>query len=1718
MNRTSLTLCIVTASAMALPFAPSIAQIPSDPTGSTPPFQLRSGDHICIIGNTLAERMQHYGWLETLIQSRFPKHNLVFRNLGYSGDEVAGFTEAPDNSRRLRSMDFGTSDQWLAGSAPVPQPKKLSPGAPVRENRFELTNTSADVIFAFFGYNESFAGEAGLSQFKRDLDSFIKHSQAQRYNPKSSQPARLLLFSPIAHEFIDDPNLPSREAIANANDRLQTYTTAMAQVARAHGVTFVDLLAPTAAAFHNTGDRPRTINGVHLSEQGDRMLAEIIDRSLFGAPTQNRDAQKLDMLRAAVKDKDFYWYHRYRTTDGYSTYGDRAFLSFIGGQTNYEVVQRELEALDVMTANRDRRVWTIAEMLDKPLAKLPTIDDSNVPSPIAVTTNKPGPLPGGKHEFLSGVDQISKMSIAKGMKVSLYASEEQFPELVNPVQMAIDTKGRVWVSAWPTYPHWKPGEEMNDKLLILEDTNGDGMADRCKVFADHLHNPTGFEFWNGGVIVAQAPYLVFLKDTNGDDRADTMERILGGLDTADTHHTANSFTFDPGGALYFQEGTFHHTQAETPYGPVVRLKDAGVFRYEPRTHKFETYVTYPFANPHGHVWDRWGRDIVHDGTGANPYDGALFSGRLDFPQKHNNPPQVYKQRTRPCPATEILSSRHFPDELQDTLLVANVIGVQGILVYRISDHESSLIGAEVEPLVLSSDPNFRPADIEVGADGAIYFTDWHNPIIGHMQHNLRDPNRDREHGRVYRVTCEGRPPLEPAKIAGQPIGKILDSLKEPENRTRYRARIELSGRPTREVIAALNSWISKLDKQDPDYEHHMLEALWVFQQHNVVQEELLGRMLRSSQPRARAAATRVLCYWRDRVSDSLNLLKKLAADPHPRVRLEAVRAASFFSSAEAIEVPLVAADQPMDLYLEFVRAETMRTLEPIWKKALAEGGPIPVTTEAGAKFVLRTLSVDRLLAMERTRPVCLELLHRPGILDEHRREALTSLAKFDRKSEAQLLLDTIHSIDEEKENRDDTVLFDVVRLLTSRRASELGPLRSELEQLALSAKQPIVRQVGFVALMTVDGSADSAWQLATRSVTALRDLVSATPLVADAGLRAILYPKIEPLLDGLPPQLGNGLGKSFGATGRYVRVELPGNRRTLTLAEVEVMSEGRNAGRQGKASQINVAHGGEARRAIDGNKSGNFGDGGQTHTSEATRDPWWELDLGEEVPIESIAIYNRTDGQFGKRLDGFTLKVLDAGRGEVFKQQGIPAPDGKAEFTMQPGGHAGLIRRAAMNALVSVRGQEAKSFQTLARFVRDDVERIAAIRAIQRIPQSEWPKEAAQPLLDSIVTHLRNVPVADRTSPAARDALELADTLAALLPPDRAKQVRAQLGELGVRMIRIGTIFERMAYDKDVIAVRAGKPIEFLFENTDLMPHNFVITEPGALEEIGQQAEATATDPAAAARHYVPPSSKVLLSSVLLQPRESQKLSWTAPSQAGVYPYVCTYPGHWRRMYGALYVVENLDDYLADPEAYLAAHSLPVKDDLLKDRRPRTEWRLEDLAATIEQLAPANNAVQHHLPSYTNGRHLFQIANCIACHRLEGMGNEFGPDLTKFDPKLTPIDILKDILDPSSRINEKYQSFLFETRSGRVVTGIILEETAQGVKIIENPLAKPDAVILRPSEIAERKKSPASIMPKGLLDKLTRDEILDLVAFIAARGDRDNKIFRGAGHSHAQGH
>jgi putative heme-binding domain-containing protein len=1660
-------------------------------------LDIQEGDHICIIGGGAAEAMQHSGWLEVMLQSRFPKHRLVIRNLAYEGDEL-------DPAKRLRSADFGTPDQWLAGSAPIPQPQNLTTKEFVRENRFELTKTNADVVLAFFGANEAHAGPAGLEAFKKQVETFIKHTLSQKYNGVDAP--RLVMFSPIAHEDLGRPHWTDGK---DHNANLAIYTDAMEEVCQRLGVECVDLFTPTREAYDRFPEL-LTIDGIHPNEFGDREIARIIDESLFGAHPR-RDARSLDRLQQAVADKNFYWFHRYRVTDGYSTYGGRAWLKFVGGQSNYEVGQRELDYLDVKTSNRDKRIWATAATLDDPTAALPPVEDVSLPDLLPVVTNKPGPLEGGRHVFLSGEEAIAKMTVHSGMKVELVADEGRFPELINPVQMAFDSRGRLWVAAWPTYPHWRPDEPMNDKLLILEDADGDGRTDRVKTFAGDLHNPTGFEFWGKGVIVAQGPDVLYLEDTSGDDTYDIKTRIIRGLDTADTHHASNSFTFDPSGTLYFQEGTFHHSQPETPYGPPVRVANGAVFKYEPRTGKFGLYTSYGFANPHGHAFGRWGDDVVVDGTGAVPYWGSVFSTRLDGMDKHGGAPTVYKQRTRPCPGIEVLSSPHFPEEMQGNLLVGNVIGFQGILRYAFKDPGTSAPQAaypeanEAEPIVSSSDPNFRPADLEMGPDGAIYFTDWQNPIIGHMQHNLRDPSRDRTHGRVYRVVMKDAPLPKAIPIAGRPVADVVGLLADPTDRVRYRARLELSGRPEAEVVPAVNAWLAARNPADAGFEHDRLEALWTLRHFDQVDVPLLEAVLASKDPRARAAGMRVLAAIVDRVPAALDLVRKAAADDVARVRLEALRTATYLRVPEAVEALAIVNEFPSDAQMDYVKKEAARVLVPEFERARTANQPLHFATEPGRRFLYGSMSNEQLAQEPRSTDIYREMLLRSGLDERLRMEAIEALAKADKASVVKVAVDALGALDRRRGAVDPNTVFELIRVLLGRPQAELAQLRGDMETMAVSAKRAEMRKIGYVALMTIDGTAggdasEAAWKLASADPSRLVDLVESLPLVRDPGVRSALYDRIVPLLDGLP-----GAPSTRGTPARFVRIELPGSR-TLTLAEVQAFVGADNVARRGKATQKNTAYGGDAARAIDGNTEPDYGRNGQTHTEEGTENPWWEVDLGSSQPLERIVIFNR--GDLGDRLADFSLVVLDADRREVFRLDRQPAPSLAAEFAVvdQATRLSGAVRRAAFQALAGVRGREQDAFMRIARFVRDGVDRDAAIRALERIPRANWPVEQAAPLLDALMASMRTASTDERASDAGLAAWQFAENLTTLLPPAEGRARRAALADLGVRVVKIGTVYERMAYDKELIAVQAGRPVLFVLENADTMPHNFVITRPGRMQALGELAEQQAQNPDFAKRSFVPASGDVLAASTLMQPQGSQRITFNVPTEPGVYPYVCTYPGHWRRMFGAMYVVDDLEAYLADPAAYLAAKPLEVKDELLKDRRPRTEWTFADLEADVGGMEKGR--------SFVHGRELFRTASCISCHKMGDRGADFGPELAKLSADMKPLDILKHILEPSLKIDEKYRSTTILTDDGRSITGLVVAETPAEVSIVENPLAKADPLRIPTNAIDERTTSATSIMPKGLLDKLSRDEVLDLVAYVIARGQESSCLFNPDGCPH----
>ncbi len=876
-------------------------------TGWSQALKLQQSDHVCLVGNELGERMQHDNHWETLLHAAYPDLQLTVRNLCFPGDEVV---------ERIRSKNFGSPDS-------------------------HLKHSGASVVLFFFGFNESFRGEKGLDQYATQLDELIKSTLKQDCSGKGAP--RVVVVSPIAFENTGNANLPDGK-VHNAN--LELYTKRMSEVAKANQVGFVDLFHPTLKLFDST-DAQLTLDGCHLSDLGNEKVAPLLMAGLFGS-TPTVPAERLATIRKEINDKNFHWWHRYRAVNGFSIWGDRGAAGSDGTYNNTDVMERERAILDQMTANRDARIWALASGKTVPT----TIDDSNTLPELQPRTNvgtkddpnaKAGKL--GSLEYLTGAEQKKKFKLTQGYEIELFASEEQFPELAKPVAIKFDNAGRLWVSTMPSYPHWRPKTKLDDKIIILEDKNGDGKADQCKVFADGLHQPTGFEIGHGGAYVAEQPDILFLKDTDGDDRADVKVRQLVGFCSADSHHGPAGFTWCPGGNLYFQEGTFKYSQVEAHNG-LTRMSEGGIWVYNPINKRFGAHVSFAFSNPWGHVFDRWGQNFIADASPGFSYWAAPISGDVIYPYKHPGGsqysrvagligandasyvfPTFYPKRTRPSAGCEIVSSRHFPDEAQGNFLLTNCIGDRAVLNHTLREDGTGFSGKELAALLSCDDGNFRPIELQFGPDGALYIADWHNALIGHLQHNLREPNRDKTHGRIWRVTYPSRPLLTPPKIAGQPVSELLPLLKSYEDRTRYNVRRELAAKKPDEVIPELQKWSASLDPNEAEYEHHLLEVLWAYQSQNVVQKDLLIKLLQAKDHRARAAAVRVLSFWLDRIDNSLELLRAGVNDPHGRVRLEAVRAISFLRGDGATEVALEVLEHDMDPMLQFTLDETIKTLE-----------------------------------------------------------------------------------------------------------------------------------------------------------------------------------------------------------------------------------------------------------------------------------------------------------------------------------------------------------------------------------------------------------------------------------------------------------------------------------------------------------------------------------------------------------------------------------------------------------------------------------------------------------------------------------------------------------------------------------------------------------------------------------------------------------------------
>jgi glucose/arabinose dehydrogenase/azurin len=787
--------------------------------------QLDKDEVVLMYGNSMIDRLQDVGVMEAYLQLAHPEKNLRVRSLAYAGDEL---------DCRIRPVGFKNHLRAL------------------------LKKWPSRTLIAGFGMNESFAGPDGLPKFRKDLQAFADQMTARHPG------ARIVFLSPVGVESLPNTQLPNAE---KRNADVARYAEAIrAFCDSSKRFFYVDLLT-ASRQLYASHDEPLTVDGIHLNDRGSRLIGAYLGQQFAAGGAEIRP-NRVEVVARAVADKAREVEIYTNTLNGVHLYGIRKRDREYDG---------EMPVYEKTIALGDSIIWTLASQPELGYEAAGGGLSGKVPF---VAIPDPSPNEGRIKPMLKPEEEQAKFSVADGFKVNLFASEKEFPDLQNPLQMRFDARGRLWVNVIPSYPAFVPGTRPNDKLLIFTDVDGDGKADKQTVFASGMNMSCGFTFHRDGVVVIEGTRALLLKDTDGDDVADHVEELFRGFDHHDSHHGGMPTT-DPFGDVFLSEGVFERTAVETPWG-VSRSNDSNRYRVDLDSRRVTIEWAGGAPNPWKISFDEWGSIMQMHGGGqvmdvsATPWPGA----KLDLSFRYE----------KGCGMT-FVSSPQFPDAMQGNVLGCHLLGRSYLSYSEMSFDQGRYAGKKGADLLNSEDGAFRPVDAEFGLDGALYVSDFYNAVIGHVQHETRAPYRDHSHGRIWRIVNVNKPLLQKPRIEGEKIPALLDLLEHPQSTVRQLTRLELERRPDADVVAATQTWLAE-KRSDVGF----LEGLWTLCRHDQPSPELTTKALRSKNPRLRAAALQII-RMHPGLAESAEVFAAALKDPDLRVRVRAVRELSFLVPA-----------------------------------------------------------------------------------------------------------------------------------------------------------------------------------------------------------------------------------------------------------------------------------------------------------------------------------------------------------------------------------------------------------------------------------------------------------------------------------------------------------------------------------------------------------------------------------------------------------------------------------------------------------------------------------------------------------------------------------------------------------------------------------------------------------------------------------------------------
>lgn len=428
---------------------------------------------------------------------------------------------------------------------------------------------------------------------------------------------------------------------------------------------------------------------------------------------------------------------------------------------------------------------------------------------------------------LSPQEEQKKFHLPPGFKIELVASE---PQIAKPINMNFDAAGRLFVTSSFEYP-FPAKQNPRDAILVIDDTNGDGLPDRVRTFADGLNIPIGVLPVTDGVIGHSIPNVYKFRDTDGDGKADKREILLTGFGFVDTHGMASSFTWGLDGWIYACHGFANRSEIKGTDGSTIKLHSGNTFRFRPDGTHVEQF-THGQVNPFGLTFDDLGNlyssdchsrpiyQLIHGAyypSFGKPHDGLGYGPEL-MTHQHGS--------TGIC-GVSFYGANNFPPEYRGTLFVCNPV------TGRINHDWMSVYGSTYKaierPDFLScDDPWFRPVDSKLGPDGALYVADFYNSIIGHYEVPLTHPRRDRTRGRIWRITYKGTAGQthQPApNLSKQTNPELIASLDHSNHLIRSLATHELIGRGRADAARVLLQ--RGTDRESPLTDRQRSHAVWV---------------------------------------------------------------------------------------------------------------------------------------------------------------------------------------------------------------------------------------------------------------------------------------------------------------------------------------------------------------------------------------------------------------------------------------------------------------------------------------------------------------------------------------------------------------------------------------------------------------------------------------------------------------------------------------------------------------------------------------------------------------------------------------------------------------------------------------------------------------------------------------------------------------------------